>query len=528
MASALVLLTMFGGGRELPAASEYWKIDGTSGQWTSASWSSDGSWPYTTGWIAGSDAIFTGDSKVTYVTNTSVGNVTVGDGKTVTFTPGGTYSTGGEMRTLTVGANAVLDFGSQVISTATGTGFIKAGAGIFYSANTAGYPGGFTLNAGTVILPNGKAFGAGLLTFNGGTIAASTSVVVGARATGGITVGGDFTLGSVTTTPALAGRNGSAMANISFADKVFLGGATRKITISGNAIYTLSGVISGDSDVGLTVAATPGATGSLTLAGINRFAGATTINGGTLQLAADNGRALDQTRGVSVNGGTLLFSANNQIAPGAPITLGSANGSGNAFIVTTPGSGTSSQGDISTVGLGALTLAGSSTIDLRGENILHFGRSVTAAPGAILTINDWGGNAVRGGGASAVLFGSSNADLGYLNQIRFSNPTYLDPGTYYAVYADGDSGEIVPGQIMMVPEPGTALGGSLMVLILGFCRCRWLWPRLLRLLFLLLGLLHFLAVTVISFGHKKAGDRGGVYAQCPLPESAKTLRCARA
>ena len=56
------------------------------------------------------------------------------------MTAAGTYSNAGNVRTLTVGTGSILDYAAQNISTVAGTGFIKNGAGIYFSATETNIP----------------------------------------------------------------------------------------------------------------------------------------------------------------------------------------------------------------------------------------------------------------------------------------------------------------------------------------------------------------------------------------------------
>jgi hypothetical protein len=287
----------------------FWNTNGANNTWTAANWGPSAAGPFTTAWTNNSDANFTANSLITFVTNTQVGNVTVANGVTVTMTAVGTYSTMGNVRTLDVGTGSILDYASQSISTVAGTGFIKNGAGIYFSANGNQFPGGFTLNAGTVIMGgiNAMGGGGGALNINGGTIAANNTRTVTTRYSG-INIGGNFTMGAVTTGVPTA--NGSPTANITFADNVALGAVDRTITIGSNGTYTFSGIMSGAAGTGLTVVAAGGATGSLGLGGASTYDGGTTVNSGTLFLSNTTGSATG-TGGVAVNSGGRLLGGIN-------------------------------------------------------------------------------------------------------------------------------------------------------------------------------------------------------------------------
>ena len=165
---------------QVKAADKYWRIDGTSATWTSSSWGTSSGGPFTGGWTAGDNAIFstpfTTSNLITYVTATAIGNVTVNANTTVTAA--GTLSTGGTISTFTVADGVTLTWTNQTFPTTAGTGFIKAGNGTWDMSSEGGaYPGGFTLNAGTMIVTKKNSFGAGTLNLNGGTIQSSGTVL---------------------------------------------------------------------------------------------------------------------------------------------------------------------------------------------------------------------------------------------------------------------------------------------------------------------------------------------------------------
>ena len=123
--------------------------------------------------------------------------------------------------------------------------------------------------------------------------------------------------------------------------------------------------------------------GSTTLATANTFTGTTTVSGGTLEAAATN--VLGNTTSIAVNsGGTLLLGGTgNRIADSAPITLAGGTFNTAGFSET----------------VGALTLSASSIIDMgAGVSILHFADSHLASWTGTLSIWNWSGNPVIGGG----------------------------------------------------------------------------------------------------------------------------------
>ena len=155
--------------------------------------------------------------------------------------------------------------------------------------------GGFTLNNGTVIVSGSKALGNGTLTINGGTIQSSSGLTYIVTS---ITIGGDFTFtgtGADIYTPAVS-----------------LGVATRTITnniTSGSRQF--SGIISGNSGVGLTISGT--GTTPIILSGANIYTGLTTVSGSTLQLNRTGGTTIPITNDININGGILKVSTNQTI-----------------------------------------------------------------------------------------------------------------------------------------------------------------------------------------------------------------------
>jgi len=212
--------------------------------------------------------------------------------------PSGTLATGGTVATIDIASGKTFNLGSAGISNAAGTGFIKAGAGaLLWAGNT--FTGGFTLNAGTIILGGVNAMGGGAtntLTINGGTIAASATRNLSGKYANGITIGGDFALGS-STSPAVG------TSNLTFTNNMALGGVTRTISIGGTGTYALNGII---SNGGLTVNGT--AAGIISLGGVNTYTGGTTIGtGGTVVLGAAG--VLANAGAVTLNGGTFKTGA---------------------------------------------------------------------------------------------------------------------------------------------------------------------------------------------------------------------------
>jgi hypothetical protein len=238
---------------------------------------------------------------------------------------------------------------------------------------------------------------------------------------------------------------------------------------SGSPLGVRLGIIDGIIDVAtgkslfLNVAiteVTPGSgysktgAGMLSLGGTGGNTGATEINAGTVNATVAG--ALGATSRITVNtGGTLLLSGpsavTDRINDAATVTL-----DGGTF--NTGGLG---EGSRTAIGVGALTLQSTSTIDLdAGSSILHFADShlVNWTPNNVLEIDQWSGVA-GGNGPDQLIFGSSTngLTLAQIAEIRFYNPNGFAAGTYSAIILA--NGELVPGTA--VAEPATWVAGTL-------------------------------------------------------------------
>lgn len=241
----------------------YWNTNGSGSTLTAINWGNSASGSFTTAWTNSSNIIFTANSAITNVTNTPVGNLTITNASTVAWTTSGTFSTNGAIRTFDIGTGSTLTWNGQVVSTTAGTGFIKNGAGVWnIGAQGNAYPGGFTLNAGTVVIGGVNAMGTGVLTINGGVIVPNSGASR-TPANSSFVFGGNFQLGDATN---FSSNTGALVFPATAA--ISLGASTRTITIGGTNIGTLSGVISGDAGSGLIFNST--STGLINLSGINR------------------------------------------------------------------------------------------------------------------------------------------------------------------------------------------------------------------------------------------------------------------
>jgi autotransporter-associated beta strand protein len=308
--------------------------------WNASRWNnSTDAAPYTSTFMANNPVNFTSGnySFAGMGATINVGNINVASGANVNFASiGSTFATNGAVRTITVASGSTFDFQGQSISTAAGTGLIKSGDGVF-GTGAGAFTGGFTLNGGTVIARGTTGMGSGatnVLTLNGGTVASNANRdFADTRFGGGIVIGGNVQFGELDTVVSIA----SSTANLSFANNVGLGSATRTFTQGNNGTNTFSGIISNTSG-GLTFAANVGTNGRFEITNAsNTFTGDINVNGGEVRFTTD-GSMGNADNDIIIDGGRLA-KANDATT----VTLGSGRtisvGDGAGTSISSPGSG---------------------------------------------------------------------------------------------------------------------------------------------------------------------------------------------
>ncbi len=396
------------------AADQFFAGDGSA--LATSKWGTSAAGPFTSAFTAGNVANFAIVNGTGTGGSISVSGIVATENFTLTAASG-TLSTGGAVIPITVSDGKTLNLFSQSLSTAAGTGFIKNGNGTLFSSNGNQYGGGFTLNAGTMVVGGVNAMGAtNTLTINGGTIAASATRDLTGKYPNGITVGNSFQLGALVADIPLS----SSTANLTFSNNMGLGAATRTITIGANGTYTLGGVISGAVGTGLNVTTNVGASGILAITNAaNLFTGPISITGGDVRFTSDGSFGAvpgTVTDSISLNGGTFSTATNGAFTLNSnrSILLGTNGGT----ISSTGASAALVYGGILkdlTTG-GNFTKSGAGSLELSGANT-YTGNTTISAGSLKLT----GGSAIGSGNLSVKIGGT--LDVTGLTGSTFSTPS---------------------------------------------------------------------------------------------------------
>ena len=375
----------------------------------------------------------------------------------------------------------------------------------------------FAVNGGTVVLASSGALSgltgdnSGNFTTLGNLTASSTNaanLLIGAAgSTGGLTTpatvnngAGGFGLQPTTTGQLTVGGQNTSGVN-TFANLFTLGtqsGTTPNFSATGKGV-NLVAATGGETDFTGVIAdpaiggtgtrtglgavtvnnpyvvngATVTPTGNVKLGAVNTFAGATTVNGGTLTLGIT--KALGATSGITVASGAMLSVVANS-ALNTPVTAtGTLNNpvavsgevavtlNGGTLLRNNTGVSLVSLGSGTTVGVGALTLTSTaSTIDYgtTGVGTLNFASLSTLSASNTLTVVDFYTTHPSASGTD------NTDDRLIFNQDETANLSFItiDGVTPTQVALSNGEFELV----VAVPEPSTWVAGLLGLGVLGF------------------------------------------------------------
>jgi len=318
----------------------------------------------------------------------------------------------------TLALNGIISGGFS--ETTSGSGTLKLGA-----SNT--FSGGLTIDSGTVSAGPGNSLGgSGTGTVTLGNSAGSSNVtldtgtnnatyanpiVLASNTTGTLTIedggpNGDSFTGGVTGTNSLLIDNATNQ-TVTFSTGVINNTGTITNDGSNSGIVTISANI-GSNVTGVTE--DPTSTSPLDLSGTNSYAGATTIDTGTIKaLGANELGGASSTSALVMNGGTLDMDGNSQ-------TVGSITGTGstitsthNGTMTLTTGNDNTSKTYSGTITIGSatdmiLTKVGTGTLTLTGANTYNDGTNFN---GGIL---DFMGTGL--GSAGTLTFGGGTLQYG--------------------------------------------------------------------------------------------------------------------
>lgn len=280
-----------------------------------------------------------------------------------TLTLGGAIGT--TTTTIAMGSHNFINQGNGttvVTSTMSGTGGIfenGAGGKLILAGNNT-YTGLTTVSAGALIAANSGALGSsssGTVVYSGATLGFSNSGTIANEALTVSTGLGDSGQGQLHN---IAGTN-------TFAGTVALTNSSTTaapVTMAADAGTTLNitGVISGNTLSGVNKIGD----GTIIFSGTNSYAGATTISGGILQIAADSGLGTapgSATPGyLTFNGGTLAVTANTVLNQNRGILLDTMSGT----IQVSAGTTTTYNGAVA--GTGSITKTGDGTLLFTSTN----------------------------------------------------------------------------------------------------------------------------------------------------------------
>ena len=402
-------------------------------------------------------------------------NTSTAGSATITNNNGGTVNFLGASAagSATITNNSLLEFFStSTAGSATITNNVQLQ---FNDASTAG-SATITNSAGAAVFLDTSTAGSATITNNAALVFFNTSTGGSARFING--TGGTIDLSLLTSAGITAG-------SIEGAGTISLG--SKNLQVGGNNLSTIFSGVLQDGGVGGGVGGSLTKTGSgtLTLTGVNTYTGGTTINAGTLAVSADSNLG-GAGGGLAFGGGALQFlsgfTSNRTVALNAGGGTFDTNGN-----TATLGGTISGPGGLTKIGIGTLTLAGSSSYagatSINGGTLA--GGAANAFSAASATTVNTGGALDLGGFAQTIntinlaggtiqngtLTGAIGSTGGTISGIGGTGTVTTTSGTTTVLGSNGYTGAttvngstlIVNGSIAnsaLTVNPGGTLGGS--------------------------------------------------------------------
>jgi fibronectin-binding autotransporter adhesin len=459
------------------------KITATVGTIGTRTWSTtSGSWDIgqSANWAEGDTKFFNGDT-VVFANPASSSVITLSNNL-------------GALQPAAVSVNNTNDYtfsGSGVIA---GTGALtKDGTGALSLATANTYSGGTTLNAGTLVLNNASAIGAGALAIAGGALDSTTAATLSAN--NAVNVSGDFaftgtsnlnlgngnvvltggdravnvvagtlTVGKITNATGGFAKNGSGTltlnpsgvsslagtlavnagtlnigaqdltaTGLSGSGTLANGSATTRWLLVTNAVdNTFDGVLQDGGGAGKLGFSKAGA-GATTLTGVNTLSDVVTVNEGTLKFSG---------AGSLANAGSYVINTNAVLKVSAPGQLG-----GGLINITSGGAGIGTANRLE-IGGGA-TLSGPITLAPRNEAVLNSGVATDA-------IRNTGGDNTLSGAITIVTGGSQSRVQSDAGSLTLSGNITTTATSARNLYLQGASNGTVSGVI--ADNSGNAAG----------------------------------------------------------------------
>ncbi|NBW97769.1 MAG: hypothetical protein EBR28_13840, partial [Planctomycetia bacterium] len=306
--------------------------------------------------------------------------------------------------------------GTVSAALAGAAGLSKTTSGTLTLSGSSTYTGMTTLSAGQLNVNSASAIGTGTFTISGGAVDNTSGSAVTLSTNNAQAWNSDFAF------------VGSSALNLGTGAVTL--GADRTVTVTSSTL-TVGGVVGG------AFALTKAGAGTLSLAGANTYAGTTRITAGSLSIG--NALALQNTT-LDLNGadaGTVSAISQNS-------TLGGLTGSRNLDMLTrtlsignnnasTTYSGTLSNGALTKIGSGTLTLSGSNSYT--GATTINAGVLALSSAGNLAST---GTVAIAGSGATFDISGANgNRTIGMLTGTAGSTLTL---GANSLTFGDATSG----------------------------------------------------------------------------------------